>query len=170
MSSSRLLAASHFRTTLTAVVTVFAVWLLAAVPVQSADTPTPKILQAAKSSPDAAIKVVYHLSEGVEQATRALGNIRNHLAADPTAHIVVVGHGPGIDFMLEGARDARGNPFDVTIQELSGQGVEFRACNNTLRARKIEAAQLDLGVTVVPAGVAEIARLQAREGYVYIHP
>ena len=33
----------------------------------------------------AQIKVVYHLSEGIPQASRAIGNIRNHLAADPTA-------------------------------------------------------------------------------------
>ncbi|NWG74944.1 MAG: hypothetical protein HXY24_10115, partial [Rubrivivax sp.] len=26
-----------------------------------------------------AIKVVYHLNEGVQQASRAIGNIRNHL-------------------------------------------------------------------------------------------
>ena len=30
----------------------------------------------------AEIKVVYHLSEGIPQASRAIGNIRNHLAAD----------------------------------------------------------------------------------------
>ena len=45
------------------------------------------------------IKVVYHLSDGVEQAARAMQNIRNHLNADPTAKIAVVGHGKGIDFM-----------------------------------------------------------------------
>ena len=33
------------------------------------------------------IKVVYHLSDGVEQAARAMQNIRNHLNADPTAKI-----------------------------------------------------------------------------------
>ena len=43
----------------------------------------------------AQVKVVYHLSEGIPQASRALGNIRNHLAADPTAKIVVVSHGAG---------------------------------------------------------------------------
>jgi len=31
----------------------------------------------------AQVKVVYHLSEGVPQASRAIGNIRNHLNADP---------------------------------------------------------------------------------------
>ena len=44
----------------------------------------------------AQVKVVYHLSEGIPQASRAIGNIRNHLAADPSAKIVVVAHGAGI--------------------------------------------------------------------------
>jgi intracellular sulfur oxidation DsrE/DsrF family protein len=51
----------------------------------------------------AEIKVVYHLSEGIPQASRAIGNIRNHLAADPKVKIVVVAHGLGIDFLLDGA-------------------------------------------------------------------
>jgi intracellular sulfur oxidation DsrE/DsrF family protein len=56
----------------------------------------------------AQVKVVYHINEGVAQAYRAMGNIRNHLAADPTAKITVVTHGPGIDFLLDGATNAIG--------------------------------------------------------------
>ena len=46
------------------------------------------------------ISVVYHLNEGLAQAQRAIGNIRNHLAAAPSTKIVVVTHGKGIDFLL----------------------------------------------------------------------
>ena len=77
-------------------------------------------------------KVVYHLSDGVQQASRAIGNIRNHLNADPTAKIVVVTHGPGIDFLMDGAENMSGQKFASAIGELSGRGVEFRVCNNTL--------------------------------------
>ena len=52
---------------------------------------------------DDVIKTVYHMSEGIPQASRGLNNIRNHLAADPKAKIVVVTHGLGIDFLLQGA-------------------------------------------------------------------
>ena len=38
------------------------------------------------------LKVVYHLNEGVDQASNGLRNIRNHLAEDPTAKITVVTH------------------------------------------------------------------------------
>jgi len=41
------------------------------------------------------IKTVYHMTNGLEEASRGLGNIRNHLAADPTAKITVVTNGNG---------------------------------------------------------------------------
>lgn len=116
------------------------------------------------------IKVVYHLSEGIPQASRALGNIRNHLAADPTAKIVVVSHGAGIDFMLDGANNTQGQPFAGSVSDLANKGVEFRVCNNTLVSRKISADKLLMEAKVVPSGVAEVARLQAKEGFVYLHP
>ena len=116
------------------------------------------------------IKVVYHLSEGIPQASRAIGNIRNHLAADPTAKIVVVSHGAGIDFMLDGANNTQGQPFAGSVSDLANKGVEFRVCNNTLVSRKISADKLLMEAKVVPSGVAEVARLQAKEGFVYLHP
>ena len=118
----------------------------------------------------AQVKVVYHLSEGIPQASRAIGNIRNHLAADPTAKIVVVSHGAGIDFMLDGANNTQGQPFAGSVSDLANKGVEFRVCNNTLVSRKISADKLLLEAKVVPSGVAEVARLQAKEGFVYLHP
>ncbi|MGE0348327.1 DsrE family protein [Hydrogenophaga sp.] len=117
-----------------------------------------------------AIKVVYHLSDGIGQATRAIGNIRNHLAADPTARIVVVTHGAGIDFLLDGAVTTSKQPFSGSIGDLAAKGVEFRVCNNTLVARNIDPSKVVLEASVVPSGVAEVARLQAREGYVYLRP
>ncbi len=119
---------------------------------------------------DAPIKVVYHLSEGIPQASRAIGNIRNHLAADPKARIVVVTHSLGIDFLLQGATNQMDQPFAGSIADLANKGVEFRVCNNTLVSRKIDAAKLAMEATVVPSGVAEVARLQAREGFVYLRP
>ena len=115
-------------------------------------------------------KVVYHINEGVQQASRAIGNIRNHLNADPKAKIVVVSHGPGIDFLLEGAENMAGTKFTGAIAELSGRGVEFRVCNNTLVSRKINKDQVIQEASIVPSGVAEVANLQAREKFVYLRP
>lgn len=119
---------------------------------------------------DAPVKVVYHMSEGIPQASRAINNIRNHLAADPTAKIVVVTHGLGIDFLLEGAVNQMEQPFAGAVADLAAKGVEFRVCNNTLVSRKIDASKVAMEAKVVPSGVAETARLQAKEGFVYLRP
>lgn len=118
----------------------------------------------------AQVKVVYHLSEGIPQAARAMNNIRNHLAADPTAKIVVVTHGPGIDFLLDGASNPKGESFSGDIGELAGRGVTFKVCNNTLVTRKIEKDKVAMEAQVVPSGVAEVATLQARDKFVYLRP
>ena len=118
----------------------------------------------------AEIKVVYHLSEGIPQASRAICNIRNHLNADPTAKIVVVSHGLGIDFLISGATNQLDQPFAGGVADLVNKGVEFRVCNNTLKARKISADKLLMEAKVVPSGVAEVAKLQANDKFVYLRP
>jgi intracellular sulfur oxidation DsrE/DsrF family protein len=119
---------------------------------------------------DAAVKAVYHVNDGVAQATRAVRNINNHLNADPTAKIIVVTHGSGIDFLLDGAEDEKGNKFSGAVGALANKGVEFRVCNNTLVGRKIPKEKVVLEAKIVPSGVAELARLQAREHYAYVRP
>jgi uncharacterized protein len=82
-------------------------------------------------------KVVYHLSEGLPQASNALRNIGNHLEVNPNARIVVVSHARGVD---------------------------------TLRNRKLAKDQFIADTTYVPSGVAEVTRLQQREGFAYLKP
>lgn len=128
-------------------------------------------LQAQAQTPaQAPVKVVYHLSDGIPQATRAIQNIRNHLAADPTAKIVVVTHGAGIDFLLDGATNTNQQSFAGSIGDLSAKGVGFFVCNNTLVSRNIDPSKVAMEAKIVPSGVAEVASLQAREGYVYLRP
>jgi len=122
---------------------------------------------AAKGDP---IKVVYHNNEGIDHAPQALRNVRNHLSVDPKAKIVFVSHAAGIDMFMKGAKDKNGNPFEVTVQDLISQGVEFRVCEITLKTRNIPKSQLIDDVKYVPSGVAEVARLQIEEGYAYLHP
>lgn len=114
-------------------------------------------------------KVVYHISDSAN-ASGALLNIRNHLNASPKAKIVVVTHGAGIDFLLEGAKNKNGNPYDILVQELADRKVEFRVCNNTLETRQIDKSKLIPETTIVPSGTAELGRLQTQEGYAYIKP
>ena len=122
------------------------------------------------AAPGDPIKVVYHNNEGIEHAPQALRNVRNHLSVDPKAKIVFVSHAAGIDFLMKGAKDKNGNPFEVTVQDLESKGVEFRVCEITLKSRNIQKSQLIDDVVYVPSGVVEVARLQAQEGYVYLKP
>jgi intracellular sulfur oxidation DsrE/DsrF family protein len=116
------------------------------------------------------ISVVYHLNDGVAQAQRAIVNIRNHLNAEPSTRIVVVTHGRGIDFLLEGAKNEQGQEFSAAIGELSGRGVQFRVCNNTLVGRDIPKDKVAMEATIVQSGVAEVASLQAQERFAYLRP
>jgi len=133
-----------------------------------AATPAAKV--PAPKAPEPTMKVVYHVNEGVDHAPQVLRNIKNHLDAEPDTKIVVVTHGPGIDFLLEGAHDKNGNPFDATVDTLQARGVEFRVCNNTLQSRHIDPKKVIPEATIVPSGVAEIGRLESKEGYVYLKP
>lgn len=116
------------------------------------------------------VKVVYHVNTGVETAAVILNNINNELNASPSDKIVVVTHGPGIDFLLSDAKDSKGREFSGQVSALAARGVDFRVCQNTLETRKIDAGKLLMETKVVPSGVAEVARLQAKEGFVYLKP
>jgi intracellular sulfur oxidation DsrE/DsrF family protein len=72
--------------------------------------------------------------------------------------------------LLDGATNAIGESFAGSIGDLAAKGVEFKVCNNTLATRKIPKDRVVMEASVVPSGVAEVALLQARSGFVYIRP
>ena len=115
-------------------------------------------------------KVVYHINDSDAQAANALRNIGNHLEVNPKAKIVVVTHARGVDFLFDGAKDKGGNPYNIKVEELKAQGIQFDVCEITLRNRKIARSKFIPEATFVPSGVAEITRLQQREGYAYLRP
>jgi intracellular sulfur oxidation DsrE/DsrF family protein len=87
--------------------------------------------QAVSDEPPRHVNVVYHMNDSTV-ARMALNNIRNHLnATNGQAHIVVVAHGDGVNFLLDGAEDKNGNPYNITVEELMARGVDFRVCNKT---------------------------------------
>jgi intracellular sulfur oxidation DsrE/DsrF family protein len=115
-------------------------------------------------------KVVYHINDSKAQAANALRNVGNHLEVNPKAKIVVVTHAGGVDFLFDGARDANGNPYNIPVEQLKGKGVQFDVCEITLRNRKLTRGKFIPEANFVPSGVAEITRLQQREGYAYLRP
>lgn len=116
------------------------------------------------------VRAVYHFGDGLEQASRGLEYMRNHLEANPKSQIVAVAHAAGVDFLMRGTKTAKGNEYRGMIEDLQLQGVQFQVCEITLRERGLRREQFLPDVRFVPSGVAEIARLQAQERHAYVRP
>ena len=95
------------------------------------------VLSLASLAAAAQDKVVYHVNDSAAQALAALRNVRNHLDVGPTAQITVVTLGQGVDFLMDGAKDRNGNPFDATVAALKG-----REPKKPLRAPVIKATAM----------------------------
>jgi intracellular sulfur oxidation DsrE/DsrF family protein len=109
--------------------------------------------------------VVVHLDEadpGKHEAV--LGNIANLLAELGEATVIeLVVHGPGLAAALSGS------PHAAETRRLIGRGVSVAACGNTMRREGVRPDRLIEGVSVVPAGLAQIVRRQ-RDGWAYVRP
>ena len=114
-------------------------------------------------------KVVFHL-DAARTARWALMLARSYLDDVPKAQIVFVAYGPGVNFLLEDAKDDQGDPFEYAVWNLAQRGVDFRVCAATLKARGIPTSGLVDVAKVVPSGISEIARLQIRDEFAYLKP
>lgn len=112
-------------------------------------------------------RIVYHLAGG-NHVKANLRTLKNHLDAEPNLQVVVVAHSDGINFLLQGAKDTEGQPYIGALRELRARGVEFRVCTNTLTRQQIDTRAVVPEAVLVPSGIAEISRLQKREGYTYL--
>jgi intracellular sulfur oxidation DsrE/DsrF family protein len=116
------------------------------------------------------MKVIYHINEGLDQASNGLRNANNQLSVDPNAKIVFVAHSKGVDFLMKDAKDKRGNKFEDLVERLKIKGVEFQVCEITLKNRKLSKDQFIEYATYVPSGVWQVTMLQQKEGYAYLKP
>ena len=127
-------------------------------------------------------KVVYHVNgDDPKQQKAALGNIQNHINAigKDNLDLRVVMHGDGLSLILvpegvAGSKMKAGNATDemaARIDTLKGQGISFKVCNNTIKGRQIDKANL-YGMEVadiVPSALAVVAILPS-QGFAYIKP
>lgn len=82
--------------------------------------------------------------------------------------MVVVTHGPELRVFAKENYEKYQGIVDK-MAELAKEGVEFRMCNNAMRAAGFKAEDMHGFITVVPAGFPELAYLQS-QGYQYINP
>ncbi len=130
------------------------------------------LLVASSMAQAAGDKVVYHIDNSTQQATKGLRNIRNHLDEAPDTQIIVVTHADGVDFLMEGAKDKANSNIDYAslVSALKARNVRFEVCEITLKNRGLKKEQFIMDADFTPSGVVRVARLQAREGYAYIKP
>lgn len=113
-------------------------------------------------------KVVFHVDWDNEEALiMALNNMENLLKNVPAqeAAIYLVANGVAVRLF----RRERAAQYASRIESLSGSGVHFFVCNNSLNNLGIKHEELLEPCQVVPAGILEIIRLQA-EGCAYVKP
>ncbi len=119
---------------------------------------------------DEPTRTVYHLGDSGFLPTLLMRNVANQLKEDATAKVVVVANYKGVESLVAGQTDATGKPMAQWVEELRAKGVEFRVCRNSMAAFKITPDMLVPGMTTVASGVAELGRLQSKEGFGYIRP
>jgi len=88
-------------------------------------------------------------------------NLRHTLGPDATA-VELVAHGGGLGMLL-GSNQAQAE----RMARLSGDGVVLAACENTMRRKKVNRADLLPFATTVDSGVAEVVRKQ-EQGWSYV--
>jgi uncharacterized protein len=115
-------------------------------------------------------KVVYHIDDAALQATKGLRNIKNHVDTDPSAQITVITHAQGVDFLMDGAQDKGGYPYQLLVADLVKRGVKFEICEITLKNRNLKREQFISEASFTPSGVVRIAQLQSKERAAYIKP
>ncbi len=93
----------------------------------------------------------------------ALKNISNlQTALGANTQIELVAHGSGISILIDGKTTQK-----AKIAELAASGVLFKACENTIRERKIDRSTLLPQSGTVPSGVAEVV-LKQEAGWAYL--
>lgn len=97
-----------------------------------------------------------------------LYNFVKNTAKPLKGQMVVVTHGPELRVFAKENYVKYQGVVDK-MAELAEMGVDFRMCNNAMRAAGYQPEDMHGFITVVPAGFPEIAYLQS-QGHTYINP
>lgn len=108
-------------------------------------------------------KIVFQLSTKDTMAHKALiKQLKNILSVAPSTKIKVVCHGPGLEMVTTSKTTVLKG-----IQAATVSGVDFVACEFSLKERNVQKTEIISEAGFVPAGILEIVKLQS-EGWYYI--
>ncbi len=88
--------------------------------------------------------------------------LRNMKEAAPDMELEVVCHGPGMDMLMSDRSIVADR-----VKEFSDKGIHFLACENTIKERKLDRAQVLPSAGLVNAGIIHIVERQ-EDGWSYI--
>lgn len=112
--------------------------------------------------------VVFDVNYEDPQKLNSLYNFIKNTKKETKGKVVVVTHGPELRaFAKENYQKYQGAVDKMA--ELAKDGVEFKMCNNAMRAAGFVPEDMHGFITVVPAGFPEVAYYQGK-GYKYINP
>ena len=113
------------------------------------------------------MKVIYNIDE-TDRWPLVLGNVKNMNAyykeAKESCMIEVLANSAAVEGYALSSPE-----HETAMKTLSEEGIRFAACGNALKGTGLTKDDIFDFVTVVPAGVVELAERQA-EGYAYIRP
>jgi intracellular sulfur oxidation DsrE/DsrF family protein len=129
------------------------------------ETQTPTETETQTPEPEPTMSTVFHFADGTAEQTHAVANVANLLADESTdvENVALVANGAGIKLL-----STETSEVPDQVRDLVEEGVSFRACRNSMEAFDMSEDDLVEGVETVPAGVGELTKLQALEGYAYI--
>lgn len=108
-------------------------------------------------------KIVFQLTSSDTLSHKALmKQLNNIMTVAPTTKIEVVCHGPGLDMLLASKTTVR-----EKIKASKNRGVEFMACEFSIKERKLSKEDIISEAGFVPAGIIEIVSKQ-EAGWSYI--
>ena len=110
-------------------------------------------------------RVVFEVSIGGEEAWQSvLNNVENVQKSfgQANSEIEVVMHGKGLGMILK-----TNTSQEERLKTLSGKGIVFAACENTMKRMNVTREQLFPFAVTVDSGVAEVVRKQ-EAGWSYI--
>lgn len=117
-------------------------------------------------NPPEEMKVVVHINfDDTDRQGHALKNVENLLKELPATHVDVVCHGLGIGLVTRTE-----NRLADQVQALLKRGVQFSACQNTMRQKGLSREDLIPKVETVPSGTAAVVIRQQVENYAYFKP
>ncbi len=112
-------------------------------------------------------KILFSISSADDKKIHALLSTANNVLkfySPENVHMRIVAYADGMKMLLEKNKD-----IAIRVKALSLINVEFVACGNTMRTKKIKEEELIEDVKIVTAGIAELVE-RSVEGWTNIVP